>query len=105
MTDRLETMRAMAAKQPNNPLARFGYANELLKGGLFVDAETELAAYLALHDDEGNGWLRYGDVLKMLDRETEARVAIANGIVAATRFGHGTLVGEMESRIDEWNDV
>jgi thioredoxin-like negative regulator of GroEL len=47
MTDRLSTMRAMVAKQPGNPLARFGLANELLKAGLNADAVEELAAYLA----------------------------------------------------------
>ncbi len=105
MTDRLATMRAMAAKQPDNPLARFGLANELLKAGLHVEAEQELAAYLARYDDEGNGWLRYADTLKTLDRDSEARSAIAKGIAAATRFGHGTLVGEMEARIEEWDDA
>ena len=105
MTDRLATIRAMAAKQPDNPLARFGLANELLKAGLHAEAEAELAAYLARHDDEGNGWLRYADTLKTLDREEDARAAIAKGIMAATRFGHGTLVGEMEARIEEWDDA
>jgi len=104
MTDRLETMRSMAEKQPNNALARFGYANELLKAGRHADAEPELAAYLALYDDEGNGWLRYADVLKSLAREPEARQTIAKGIEAATRFGHGALVSEMQARIDEWDD-
>ena len=105
MTDRLATMRAMAAKQPDNPLVRFGLANELLKAGLYAEAEAELAAYLARYDDEGNGWLRYADTLKMLDRESDARVAITNGISAATRFGHGSLVGEMEARIEGWDDA
>lgn len=98
MTDRLSTMRAMVAKQPANPLARFGLANELLKAGLHADAVEELAAYLALHDDEGNGWLRYADALHALGRHDEARAACAKGIDAATRHGHGTMVAELEER-------
>lgn len=105
MTDRLAAMRAMAAKQPDNPLARFGLANELLKAGLHAEAETELAAYLSRYDDEGNGWLRYADVLKTLDREPEARDAIVKGIAAATRYGHGALVSEMNARLEEWDDA
>jgi predicted Zn-dependent protease len=103
-TSRLEIMRAMATKQPDNPLARFGYANELLKAGLHAEAEVELAAYLSRYDDEGNGWLRYADVLKELDRDADARAAIDKGKAAAVRFGHGALVSEMDARLDDWND-
>ncbi len=98
MTDRLATMRAMAAKQPDNPLARFGLANELLKAGLLDEASVELGAYLAIHDDEGNGWLRYADALHALGRSAEARAACDKGTEAATRHGHATLVSEFEER-------
>ena len=91
-------MRAMAARQPDNPLVRFGLANELLKAGLLEDAVTELAAYLAMHDDEGNGWLRYADALTTLGRHDEARAAAARGIDAATRYHHGSMVQEFEER-------
>lgn len=97
--DRLATMRAMAAKQPANPMVRFGLANELLKANLLDEAVTELAAYLASYDDEGNGWLRYADTLTALGRHDEARQAITSGIDAATRHGHGTLVAELEERL------
>jgi len=99
---RLDAMRSMVAKQPNNPLARFGLANELLKAGLHADAEVELAAYLAAYDDEGNGWLRYADVLATLGRTADARVAATRGIEAAQRFGHGALVNDLEARLEEW---
>ena len=99
MTDRLATMRTMAAKQPTNPLARFGLANELLKAGLLDEAERELAAYLALHDDEGNGWLRYADTLHALGKQDAARAACDKGVDAATRHGHATLVSEFEERV------
>ncbi|MEN9818115.1 MAG: hypothetical protein RLZ32_1995 [Gemmatimonadota bacterium] len=102
MTDRLATMRAMAEKQPRNPLARFGYANELLKAGEHAAAVAELEAYLGMHDDEGNGWLRYADLLHGLGREAEARAAVARGTDAATRHGHGTLVAEFEERLEAW---
>ena len=98
MTDRLTTMRAMAEKQPDNPLARFGLANELLKVGLLHEAEVELAAYLAIHDDEGNGWLRYADTLHALGKQQAARDACDKGIDAATRHKHATLVSEFEER-------
>ncbi len=102
--DRLAAMRAMVATQPNNPLARFGLANELLKAEHYADAEIELAAYLAVYDDEGNGWLRYADVLYALGRVEDARSAAHKGIAAAQRFGHGALVNDLQFRLDDWDD-
>ena len=91
-------MRAMAAKQPANAMIRFGLANELLKENLLEEATVELAAYLAAYDDEGNGWLRYVDVLSKLGRDDEARAAAARGLEAAGRHGHATLLSEFEER-------
>lgn len=99
MTNRLDSMRAMAAKQPNNPLVRFGLANELLKANLLDDAVSELSAYLASYDDEGNGWLRYADALTALGRHDEAREACRKGMDAAARYGHGSMVQEFEERL------
>ena len=99
MTDRLDTMRAMAARQPNNALVRFGLANELLKANLLEEAATELATYLAAYDDEGNGWLRYADALTALGRPDEARAACQKGREAAARYGHGSMVQEFEERL------
>jgi predicted Zn-dependent protease len=95
-------MRAMAEKQPNNPLVRFGLANELLKAGLLTEAEAELGAYLAAFDDEGNGWLRYADVLHTLGRVDEARAAAQRGIEASQRYGHSGMAAELEARLEEW---
>lgn len=98
MTDRLATMRAMVAKQPDNALLRFGLANELLKAHQLEEAVAELAVYLDKHKDEGNGWLRYADALHTLGRIDDARAACVRGIAAAQQFGHSFLVGEFEAR-------
>ena len=95
-------MRAMAAKQPNNALVRFGLANELIKAGLNVEAESELAAYLSSYDDEGNGWLRYADVLHSLGRIDDARAAAQRGIDASQRYGHSGMAAELETRLEDW---
>lgn len=97
--DRLENMRALAARQPNNPLVRFGLANELLKANLLEEAVTELGSYLAAYDDEGNGWLRYADALAALGRHGEASEACRKGMDAAARYGHGSMVQEFEERL------
>ncbi len=96
--DRLASMRALVAKQPGNPLIRFGLANELLKAGLIEEAVAEMELYLADHDDEGNGWLRYADALHALGRPAKAHDAAQLGLSAARRHGHQGLVAEFEER-------
>ena len=98
---RLETMRAMVAKNPSNALARFGLANEALKAQLFNEAAEHLQAYLDRHEDEGNAYGRLAEALIRLGRTDEARTALRRGIEASERFGHPGMVNEFEARLDE----
>ena len=101
MTDtKLETFRRMAAKNPENALARFGLANEAMKAGLYEEARAELETYLARHDDEGNGWGRLAECLERLGRRDEARAALHQGIDASNRFGHPSMAAEFEERLE-----
>jgi predicted Zn-dependent protease len=102
---KLDTFRAMVAKNPENALARFGLANEALKAGLFAEAHEHLEAYLARYDDEGNGWGRLAEALVALDRLDEAKVALAKGIAASHRFGHVGMANELDARLEELNDL
>jgi tetratricopeptide (TPR) repeat protein len=98
---RLESFRAMVAKNPANTLARFGLATEAQKAGLHEEAVEQFRAYLAAYDDEGNAFLRLAESLAELGRVEEARDALRRGIDAATRFGHPGMAGEMEERLEE----
>ncbi len=100
-SSRLEAMRAMVAKNPDNPLARFGLANEALKAQLYEEAAEHLRVYLASHDDEGNGYGRLAEALVHLDRTDEAREALRRGIEVSRRFGHPGMANEFEARLDE----
>ena len=100
-SSRLETMRAMVAKNPANALARFGLANEAMKAQLYDEAAEHLRVYLASHADEGNGYGRLAEALIKLDRIDEARAALREGIDASRRFGHPGMVNEFEARLDE----
>ena len=101
---RIETFRAMVARAPGNTLARFGLANELLKAEEWQEAAEQLEAYLAAHDDEGNGHGRLATALEALGRTGEAREALRRGIAAAERHGHAGLANELAARIDELED-
>lgn len=98
---KLETFRAMVAKNPDNVLARFGLANEAMKAGLHEEAAEQLGGYLARYDDEGNGWQRLAECRLILGQPAEAKAALEHGIAAARRNGHGGLAGELEARLEE----
>lgn len=97
---RLDTFRAMVARNPANVLARFGLANEAMKSGLHAEAEEHLRAYLGAYDDEGNGYQRHAEVLVALGRTAEAREALQRGIDAAHRFGHPGMASELTDRLE-----
>jgi predicted Zn-dependent protease len=100
-SQRLDAMRAMVAKNPNNALARFGLANEAMKAQLYSEAAEQLRIYLASQDDEGNGYGRLADALVHLGQLDEAREALRRGVDAAQRFGHPTMANEFEARLEE----
>jgi predicted Zn-dependent protease len=99
--DRVETFRAMVAKNPENALARFGLANELLKAREWGEAAEQLRAYLARYDDEGNGWGRLAEALAALGDSAGAAEALRTGIAASHRFGHVGMANELEARLEE----
>lgn len=105
MADRIDTFRAMVARQPEDPLARFGLANELLKAGAWADAAEQLEAYLARYEDEGNGWGRLAEARAALGDAAGAREALAKGVEASYRFGHVGMAQELEARRDDLDDV
>ena len=98
---RLEAFRAMVAKNPGNPLARFGLANEAYKERLYEEARENYEAYLAVSDDEGNAYGKLGEVLHALGRTADARAAFQRGIEASKRFGHVGMMNDLEARLEE----
>jgi predicted Zn-dependent protease len=98
---RLDSFRAMVARNPNNPLARFGLANEAFKAGALEEARENYEAYLAAADDEGNAFGKLAEVLHALGRTDEARVNLRRGIEAAQRNGHPGMASEFEMRLEE----
>ena len=96
---RLEAFRKMVEKNPGNALARFGLASEAMKDGDFALAVEQLTAYLAMYDDEGNGFQRLGEALTALGRVDDARAAYEQGIAAAERFGHPGMASELRERL------
>lgn len=104
MTDRIETFRSLVEKSPENALARFGFANELLKARRWSEAVEQLEQYLARYDDEGNGWGRLAEARAALGDLDGAREALRTGIAASRRFGHPGMANDLEARLEELDD-
>jgi predicted Zn-dependent protease len=103
-TDRLETLRAMVAKNPGHALARYGLANELVKVEQFEEAITVLRDYLAMHDDEGSAFRLLATANLGLGKSDEAREAYRLGVEAANRHGHPGMAAEFEARLEDMDE-
>ena len=98
---RTDVFRSMLEKDPNNALARFGLANELMKAEAFAEARAELTTYLAGHTDEGAGYRLLARACEGLGLAEEAREAYRRGAETARRHGHPSMAGEFEEKMKD----
>jgi predicted Zn-dependent protease len=98
--DRIEYFARLAAQEPQEPRARYGYANELLRAERWDEAVDELRAYLAVAEDQGNAYGRLATALRRLGRVDEAADAYLAGIDAAERNGHHDMAREFQQEIE-----
>ena len=98
---RIDALRRMVEKKPDDVRARFGLAAEFERLGRWEDMVRELEAYLAIADDEGNAWGRLGRALRELGRDDDARAAYRRGIDAANQHGHPSMAADFEETLDE----
>jgi predicted Zn-dependent protease len=98
--DRLAYFADLAAAEPNEARARYGYANELYRVERWAEAVDELRAYLALTEDEGNAWGKLADALARLGRIDEAADAYLEGIDQAARHGHTGMADDFREALE-----
>ena len=101
---RIENLRRMLEKHPDDPRLRFGLALEYEKLERWAEVAEELQHYLELTTDEGNAWGRLGEALRRLGRDAEARDAYRKGMEAAQRHHHPTMAAEFEEVLATWNE-
>ena len=98
--DRLDYFARLVADDPGVARARFSYANELLAADRDEEAVEQLRAYLALAEDEGNGWQRLARALARLGRLDEAADAFLSGIDQSERHGHSGMADELREELE-----
>ncbi len=104
MTDnpRIQALRKMLERNPNDARAHFGLAAEYEKLALWDAVVEEMQHYLAMTEDQGNAWGRLGNALRLSGHEVEARAAYEKGIAAARAHGHPGMAAEFEETLSEF---
>ncbi len=95
MEDRIDYFERMLADNPDNPTGLLALANEYGKAERPEDEAAVLQRYVAGHEDEGNAYLRLGEVLSHLGRKDEARKAYETGIRQAEKHGHSGMADDL----------
>lgn len=97
---RIAQLRALIEKDPNNPLGRYGLANEYFKSEMYEDAIEEIEEYLQLKDDEGAVYRMLAECYMRTGNIENAKESYAKGIEAANRHGHPSMAEEFEESIE-----
>ncbi len=97
---RIEQLKVLIDKDPNNPLGRYGLANELFKSELFEDAIVEINEYLKLKDDEGAVYRMLAECYVKTGNIEEAKQTYQKGVEAANRHGHPSMAEEFEEALE-----
>ena len=98
---RIDALRNLLAKPPDDAMTRYMLANELYKDGQLAEAVDELNAYLNAVEDEGAAYRILAEAYLGLDKKTEARWALRQGAEAALAYHHEGMAQEFEDRLKE----
>lgn len=92
---RISYFERMLADNPENPTGLLALANEYGKAGRDEDEAAVLKRYTEAHEDEGNAYLRLGEVLVRLGRQDEARESYEAGVTQAEKHGHDGMAEDL----------
>ena len=96
----IKSLIKMLEKNPNNPLGRYGLANEYFKEGKFDKVITELVKYFEIKEDEGAAYRLLAESYLNLDQKEKAIEAYKKGIQIANKHGHPSMAEEFEEAIE-----
>jgi tetratricopeptide (TPR) repeat protein len=99
---RLDAMRSLAEKMPNDPRTRLFLAHELFKAQAWEESARHYEAYLGLASgDVGAAWKNLGECCARLGDADRAAEAFRKGIAAALVHHHEGLAAEIEDLLED----
>jgi predicted TPR repeat methyltransferase len=102
---RLDALKAMVAKAPDEPRARYFLAHELFRAEAWAEAAAQYEAYVALAPgDEGAALKSLGLCRERNGERDAAADAYRRGIEVALANGHEGLASELRFLLDALDD-
>ncbi len=98
---RLDRLKEMAARRPDDPFALYGLAMEHKSLGELREAARIFQNLLKHHSQYTAAYLHYGRALLELGDETAARQVFHQGIEACRRVGADHALSELEEAARE----
>ncbi|MGD0360516.1 MAG: tetratricopeptide repeat protein [Bryobacteraceae bacterium] len=100
MSNRLEVLKNMVARNPNDSFARYGLAMEYANSGELENAMEEYRALLAVNPNYPAAYYHGGQTLEKLGRREDARSLYRQGLEATTRIGDLHTRSEIQAALD-----
>jgi len=102
MTDsKIDQLKKLVGKNPDNPLGRYGLANEYYKEGQFENTIRELEIYFKIKDDEGAAYRLLAECYSNMGDKEKAIEAYKKGIKQALKHGHPSMAEEFEEALED----
>lgn len=96
---RIDALRDLLKKNPDDAMTRYMLANELYKDSQFEAAARELETYLKAVEDEGAAYRILADAYLETGKKKEARWALRQGAEAARVHHHEGMAEEFEEKL------
>lgn len=98
---RIDIFKQMLVSDPVNSSILFGLAKEYEKSGQTAEMIETLERYLAISDDEGNGFGMLARAYEQSGHRAQARETYQRGIDAAAKHGHPSMAEEYRQAVAE----
>ena len=98
--NRIEALKAMAAQDPTNLLARYGLAMEYVKREAYREAVETFEEVLKVNPNYAAAYFHGGQTYEKMGQVDDARAIYERGIEVTTRTGDGHTRAELQGALD-----